>query len=107
MDSDRGDGSGSGALEKLATKLGAFLSDLRVVQSQQYLLSLAHLCHADTQLAYDTWVNLFPQLWGVLSERQRQVSTSLPQLPPSPSCSHSFHLCTGTPIYTPESRTPL
>ena len=77
MDSDRGDGSGSGALEKLASKLGGFLSDLRGIQTQQYLLSLTQLCHADTQLAYDLWVHLFPQLWGVLSERQRQVSGSV------------------------------
>ena len=73
MDSDKGDGSGSGALEKLANKLTQFLSDSKSVKCSQFVVSLAHLCHADTQLAYDTWIELFPKLWSALSERQRQV----------------------------------
>ncbi len=74
MDLDKGDGSGSGALEKLSNKLNQFLIDAKGVKSRQYLLSLAQLCYADTQLAYDTWVQLFPMIWAVLSVRQRQVS---------------------------------
>ena len=73
MDSDHGDGGGSGALEKLTTKLNTFLSDARGVNTGRYLLSLVQLCHMDTQLAYTTWVELFPQLWSRLSDRHRQV----------------------------------
>ena len=73
MDSDRGDGSGVGALDKLSTKLSQFLSELKTVKTGQYLLSLAQLCYADTQLAYDMWVQLFGRLWSCLSDQQRQV----------------------------------
>lgn len=83
MDSDMGDGGGSGALEKLTTKLNTFLSDARSIFSGRYLLSLIQLCHMDTQLAYSTWVDLFPRLWSVLSDRHRQVQHGLqaPLLP--------------------------
>lgn len=77
MDSDHGDGGGSGALEKLTTKLNTFLSDARSINSGRYLLSLVQLCHMDTQLAYTTWVELFPQLWSRLSDRHRQVGFEL------------------------------
>ena len=77
MDSDMGDGGGSGALEKLTTKLSTFLSDARSICSGRYLLSLIQLCHMDTQLASSTWVDLFPRLWGVLSDRHRQVQHGL------------------------------
>ena len=77
MDSDMGDGGGSGAIEKLTTKLNTFLSDARSIFSGRYLLSLIQLCHMDTQLAYTTWVDLFPRLWGVLSDRHRQVQHGL------------------------------
>ena len=73
MDSDRGDGGCSGALEKLTTKLTGFISDARNVKSSQFVLSVAALCHMDTDLAYWVWVEMFPKLWGVLSERQRSV----------------------------------
>ena len=77
MDSDMGDGGGSGALEKLTTKLSTFLSDARSICSGRYLLSLIQLCHMDTQLASSTWVDLFPRLWSVLSDRHRQVQHGL------------------------------
>ena len=76
MDSDRGDGGGSGALEKLSTKLAGFISEARSIKSDQLLLSIAQLCYSDTQLAYDVWVESFPKLWSTLSDRQRSVSTS-------------------------------
>ena len=77
MDSDRADGGGSGALEKLTTKLSGFLSDARNIKTSQFVLSATALCHMDTDLAYWMWVELFPKLWGALSERQRTVSGCL------------------------------
>ena len=74
MDSDRGDGGGSGALEKLTTKLSGFISDARSIKTSQFVLSVASLCYMDTDLAYAVWVEMFPKLWGVLSETQKTVS---------------------------------
>lgn len=81
MDSDRGDGSGAGALEKLANKLSQFILEAKGVRTKQYLLALTQLCHADTALAHSTWVELFPRLWAVLSDRQRHVSCVLISAP--------------------------
>ena len=77
MDSDKGDGSGSGALEKLSNKLNQFLTEAKRIHAHQYLLSVAQLCHSDTQLANDTWIKLFPKIWSSLSDRQRQVGAVL------------------------------
>lgn len=74
MDSDRPDGGGSGALEKLSTKLLSFISEARGVKSNQLLLAIVQLCYHDTQLCYDVWVELFPKLWTTLTDRQRTVS---------------------------------
>ena len=73
MDSDRSDSVGSGALEKLTTKLSGFISDAHNIKTSQFVLSAASLCHMNTDLAYWLWVELFPKLWGVLSDRQRAV----------------------------------
>ena len=77
MDCDHADGGGSGALEKLASKLTGFISDARNMKSSQFVLSVASLCYMDTDLAYCVWVELFPKLWGILGERQRTVSEAL------------------------------
>ena len=74
MDSDRPDGGGSGALEKLASKLSAFISEARSVKCDLLLSSVVQLCYHDTQLAYSVWVELFPKLWTAISDRQRTVS---------------------------------
>ena len=80
MDTDRGDSGGMGALSKLSSKLSQFLSELKSVKSGQYLLSLAQLCYADTMLAYEVWVTLFPRLWACLSDHQRQVHVEQPRV---------------------------
>ncbi len=73
-DSDRGNGGGSGALEKLTTKLSGFISDAHNIKTSQFVLSVASLCYMDTDLAYWVWVEMFPKMWAVLSESQRTVS---------------------------------
>ena len=72
-DSDRADGSGGDALDKLSSKLSQFLSELKGIKCGQYLLSLVQLCYVDTELARDTWVGLFGRLWGSLTDQQRKV----------------------------------
>ena len=74
MDSDRPDGGGSGALEKLSTKLSSFISEARGVKCDQLLLSMVQLCYHDTQLSCDVWVEMFPKMWATISDRQRTVS---------------------------------
>ena len=76
MDSDRPDGGGSGALEKLSTKLSSFISEARGVKCEQLLLAVVQLCYHDTQLCCDMWVEMFPKLWAILSDRQRTVSNA-------------------------------
>ena len=73
MDSDRGDETSTGALEKLATKLNQFLVEIRNVTVGQYTLSLAQLCNLESSVACSIWMKLFPKMWAVLSEKQRQV----------------------------------
>lgn len=73
MDSDVADGGGSGALEKLASKLTGFISDARSIKTSQFVLSTAALCYLDTELSHYTWVEMFPRLWSILSERQQNV----------------------------------
>ena len=74
MEEDRPDGGGSGALEKLASKLSGFISEVRGIKADQLMSSIAQLCYFDTQLSYDMWVEFFPKLWVTLSDRQRTVS---------------------------------
>ncbi len=73
-DDSSGGEDGRGTLEKLASKLNTFLTDARTIKTGQYLVSMAHLCHHDTQLAHQVWVDLFPRIWTALSESQREVS---------------------------------
>ena len=35
---------------------------------------MAQLCHRYSNLAHTVWVDLFPQLWNLLTEKQQQVS---------------------------------
>lgn len=38
------------------------------------LSTFIQLCHISTTLAEKTWVQLFPRLWKILSDRQQHVS---------------------------------
>ena len=73
MDSDRGDDTSTGALEKLAGRLSQFLVECRNVTVGQYTLSLAQLCNHDSGIAFSIWVKLFPKMWSALTVHQRQV----------------------------------
>ncbi len=73
-DSSGGEDGRGGALKKLSSKLNSFLTDARTIKTGQYLISLAHLCHLDTELAHHVWIDLFPRVWTALSDAQREVS---------------------------------
>ncbi len=72
-DSSGGEDGRGGALKKLSSKLNSFLTDARTIKTGQYLISLAHLCHLDTELAHHVWIDLFPRVWTALSDAQREV----------------------------------
>ena len=48
--------------------------NLCVSQTGALLNALVQLCHISTPLAEKTWVQLFPRLWKILSDRQQHVS---------------------------------
>lgn len=43
-------------------------------QTGALLSAFVQLCHISTNLAEKTWVQLFPRLWKILSDRQQHVS---------------------------------
>lgn len=44
----------------------------RKVRTEQLLVATAQLCHMDTGLAENVWLNIFPRLWAILDESQQQ-----------------------------------
>ena len=68
-------------LQILLKKESAFLQSLRDTQTIRYLLALAQLCHMesdsdlspDSSLAYQIWVQLFPKVWKILSDKQQSA----------------------------------
>lgn len=60
-------------LQLLLTRQAKFLESLRDVKTVTFLSALAQLCHVNTQLTHDIWVEMFPRLWKVLNERQQHT----------------------------------
>ena len=51
-------------------------------QTASFLGPMAQLCHRYSNLAHTVWVDLFPQLWNLLTDKQQQVSLEyIPTLP--------------------------
>ena len=51
--------------------LGHFES---LLQTVLYLPALSQLCHCTTDLTHSIWVDIFPRIWKILSEKQQGVS---------------------------------
>ncbi|XP_028844478.1 transformation/transcription domain-associated protein isoform X1 [Denticeps clupeoides] len=60
-------------LHMLTNRHDKFLDSLREVKTGALLNSLVQLCHISTTLAERTWVQLFPRLWKILSDRQQHA----------------------------------
>lgn len=43
-------------------------------QTASFLGPMAQMCHRYSNLAHTIWVDLFPQLWNLLTDKQQQVS---------------------------------
>ncbi|KAI5754015.1 hypothetical protein M8J77_005069 [Diaphorina citri] len=61
--------------EDLLNKQNKFLENAREYNTSDLLVSLAQLCHLDTHLAEKVWLDMFPQMWSILSETQQQNLT--------------------------------
>ncbi|KAJ3607999.1 hypothetical protein NHX12_025050, partial [Muraenolepis orangiensis] len=60
-------------LHMLTNRHDKFLDSLREVKTGALLNALVQLCHISTPLAEKTWVQLFPRLWKILSDRQQHT----------------------------------
>uniref|UniRef100_A0A8D0NEM8 Transformation/transcription domain associated protein n=1 Tax=Sus scrofa TaxID=9823 RepID=A0A8D0NEM8_PIG len=58
-------------LHMLTNRHDKFLDTLREVKTGALLSAFVQLCHISTTLAEKTWVQLFPRLWKILSDRQQ------------------------------------
>lgn len=61
------------SLQQLMMRQSRFLESVREVRTGSFLTATAQLCHLDTGLAQHLWVQLFPRLWKILSEKKQAV----------------------------------
>lgn len=61
----------------LIRKHQEFMEVSKTATTEQFLKATAQLCHMDTSLAEQVWLNLFPRFWNILDEQQRSVSLRL------------------------------
>ncbi|KAM4023906.1 transformation/transcription domain-associated protein [Anomaloglossus baeobatrachus] len=60
-------------LHMLTNRHDKFLDSLREVKTGALLISFVQLCHISTPLAEKIWIQLFPRLWKILSDRQQHA----------------------------------
>lgn len=66
--------SGGETLAQLVSRQIKFLESIKSFKTSDFLRATAQLCHMDTSLTEQVWLNMFPQLWKILHERERNVS---------------------------------
>lgn len=76
------------ALAHLIIRQSKVMESIRSTRTVQFLFATAQLCHMDTALAKRVWLDCFPRLWSILSEKQQSVSNSNITVPPLPF--HTF-----------------
>ncbi|ESP00831.1 hypothetical protein LOTGIDRAFT_140419, partial [Lottia gigantea] len=64
------------SLQTQLQRQAKFLENCREVKTLQYLNALSQLCHQNTQLSHITWLELFPRIWKILTEKQQQTLSS-------------------------------
>lgn len=62
-------------LAQLISRQIKFLDSVKDFRTLEFLKAASQLCHMDTSLTEQVWLNVFPQLWKILHERERTVST--------------------------------
>lgn len=63
----------AGGIDTLVNDQAALLDDARKKRLGNFLECVIQLCHMDTSLAEKLWLELFPRMWSILSDRQRTV----------------------------------
>ncbi|XP_045469394.1 transcription-associated protein 1 isoform X2 [Harmonia axyridis] len=58
-------------VSKMIKKHFEFIEVGRNITTEQFLLAATQLCHLDTNLAEQVWLNFFPKLWKILQDDQR------------------------------------
>nr|CAD7427558.1 unnamed protein product [Timema monikensis] len=53
-----------------------FMEKLEGLHTSNFLLATTQLCHMDTALAESVWLDLFPKMWAILSEKQQSFLLS-------------------------------
>lgn len=66
------------SLRNFIVELKMIIFSICYVQTASLLGPMAQLCHRYSNLAHTVWVDLFPQLWNLLTDKQQQVSLELP-----------------------------
>ena len=59
-------------LNNLVVRQHKFLDSVREVKTINFLNSTAQLCHMDISLAEKLWLDLFPRVWAILIDKQRE-----------------------------------
>nr|CAD7420140.1 unnamed protein product [Timema poppensis] len=52
------------------------MEKLEGLHTSNFLLATTQLCHMDTALAESVWLDLFPKMWAILSEKQQSFLLS-------------------------------
>ncbi|XP_077979126.1 transformation/transcription domain-associated protein-like [Glandiceps talaboti] len=58
-------------LQSLITRHAKFVESMRDVKTISFLKALSQLCHSSTELSHQLWMDLFPRLWKILTDRQQ------------------------------------
>lgn len=59
-------------LHLLLSRQAKFMEGVKEVCNSQFLSAVSELCHMDTSLAEWVWLQFFPRIWKILSEKQQQ-----------------------------------
>lgn len=60
-------------ISKLISKHFEFVDVSSNITTDRFLTAASQLCHMDTDLAEQVWLQMFPRLWDVLDDQQRNV----------------------------------
>ncbi|XKL66766.1 hypothetical protein PGB90_010186 [Kerria lacca] len=63
--------AGGETLAQLVSRQVKFLESIKDFKTIDFLKATAQLCHMDTSLTEQVWLNIFPQLWKILHDRER------------------------------------
>nr|XP_042899044.1 transformation/transcription domain-associated protein isoform X5 [Parasteatoda tepidariorum] len=59
--------------KKILTSILKLQETLREIKTINFLAATAQLCHLDTSLAQYIWIQMFPRIWKILSDKQQSA----------------------------------